>query len=121
MSSRTLSNLVRTLTLVPAATFLLHIGPADAADAQQLAQRVLLGVAAPAVSVAPNAQRSLPAAEPARDAQALARRLLLGERSRPADGHATGVSGLHDRRGHGDAQVLAQQVLHGHRDARAGS
>jgi hypothetical protein len=120
MSSRIIGNLTRSLALVPATTFLLHLGAAQAADAQQLAQRVLLG-GAPTVSVASEAQRRRPAAGPARDAQEHARRLLLGATPESSDlpqGVVTTVSG---HRRHGDAQVLAQQLLHGHRDALTGS
>jgi len=121
MSSRTLRNLTRFLTLVPTATFVLHIGAAHADDAQQLAQRAVLGSGAPAVSVASRAQRSLSEAVQARDAQELARWLLLGApRGSLGAPEAVGpkVSGP---RGHGDAQLLAQQVLHGHRGATTGS
>jgi hypothetical protein len=114
MSSRTPRNLARWLTVVPAA-FLFHFGAAEAADAQQHAQRLLLGVAAPAASVAPNTHRSVQTARPAPDAQQLARGLLLGATRDASALPGNGVPTPGGHRGHGDAQVLAQQVLLGHR------
>jgi len=120
MTSRNPKNLVRSLILVPAA-FLFHFGAADAADAQQLARRLLLGSAVPATTVAPDAPRSEQRAKPAPDAQELARGLLLGATRSASGAPKNGVSPLSRGRAHGDAQALAQVVLLGHRAARQGS
>ena len=120
MKSRTPSNLIRSSILVPAA-FLLHFGAADAADAQQLAQRVLLGSAVPATTVAPDAPHSVQRSKPAPDAQELARGLLRGATHDASAAPGAGVSPVSGGRGHGDAQALAQVVLLGHRAAKQGS
>jgi len=120
MTSRTPRNLIRSSILIPAA-FLLHFGAADAADAQQLAQRVLLGSAAPATTVAADAPRGVQRSKPAPDAQQLARGLLLGATLDVSAAPGKGVSPVSGARGHGDAQALAQVVLLGHRPAKQGS
>jgi hypothetical protein len=107
--------------LIPLA-FIVHVGAA-AADAQESARQLLLGVTShaptlstPEVSNAPNAQRSAKVTRVTGDAQESARQLLLGATSHTPPLPSPEVSRVNRNRIHGDAQVYAQHLLLGRRD-----
>jgi hypothetical protein len=122
MSSRTITTLAHSLTLVPAA-LILHSGAAAAANSVDNLleqQRAVLAGRVVAVSVPANAHHAQ-SMRSTDDAQEHARRLLLDLPSRARAERQLAASGARGSWVYGDAQVLAQHLLAGRSSAAAGS